>query len=274
MLIKNTLESFSINTSDAKLYCEIKELMLKNFKNTLQSKGKVISFYNENELVQRKYFLKLIKRLYTKNSGDISELKFLEYKTFKLSYVTQNTLSHLLFIDIDFFGEYIYFYLNDAPRIFSNYLTQIFKDNIGKYDSEENMLKIKISSQSDFSTLSGLFAKKQHLRFSVVFRYSKIQLQKCRQDFENKNSSKFTKRFSALASLLESEFEILGCNKDSNFEDVRENYLTLVKIYHPDLHMQESESAKLKYRQKFERIQKAYESLKPLFRNQENFINA
>ncbi|MEH1010384.1 J domain-containing protein [Campylobacter concisus] len=71
---------------------------------------------------------------------------------------------------------------------------------------------------------------------------------------------------------LEENFEILGCSNSDSFETVRDSYLALAKIYHPDRHSNKSESIKNEYNAKFKKIQAAYEALKPFFKNQENFI--
>ena len=72
--------------------------------------------------------------------------------------------------------------------------------------------------------------------------------------------------------LLEENFEILGCSNNDSFETVRDSYLALAKIYHPDRHSSKSESIKNEYNAKIKKIQAAYEGLKPFFKNQENFI--
>ena len=79
-------------------------------------------------------------------------------------------------------------------------------------------------------------------------------------------------RFSALANLLEENFEILGCSKNDDFATVRQNYLSLANIYHPDRHSNKSIAIQEEYAKKFKNIQSAYESLKPYFKNQENFV--
>ncbi len=75
-----------------------------------------------------------------------------------------------------------------------------------------------------------------------------------------------------LANLLEENFGILGCKKDDDFETIRQSYLSLVNIYHPDRHANKNPLIQEEYAKKFKNIQSAYESLKPYFKNQENFV--
>lgn len=274
MQIKNTLESLSISTDDASVFGELREIMYKNFASTLHSKGKVISFYDQNELVQRRYFLKFIKKMALKRTGAEPALNFAEHKTLKLSYKAQNCLSQLLFIDIDFVGCDVIFTLNSAPKIFANYLRQVFKDTPEKYNENANSLLLRFSTEAEFNALSELVSKKDHARFSVCFRYSKPKLKDARDRLKVRNSGRFIRCFSALASMLEDEFKILGCDTSDSFESVREAYLGLVKMYHPDRHMQKSERIKSEYRAHFERVQHAWEALKPFFKKQESFASA
>ena len=68
MNITQTLESLSILTDSDALFCELRALISKNFTKTLANKDKIISFYEESEIPQRKCFLKFIKKLYEKYS--------------------------------------------------------------------------------------------------------------------------------------------------------------------------------------------------------------
>ena len=62
MNITQTLESLSILTDSDALFCELRALISKNFTKTLANKDKIISFYEESEIPQRKCFLKFIKK--------------------------------------------------------------------------------------------------------------------------------------------------------------------------------------------------------------------
>ncbi|BCX79678.1 adenylosuccinate lyase [Campylobacter sp. 19-13652] len=274
MQIKNTLESLSISTDDAAIFGEIREIMYKNFASTLHSKGKVISFYDKNELVQRRYFLKFIRKIAIKHTGVEPKLNFAEHKTLKLSYKAQNSLSQLLFIDIDFIAQDVIFTLNSAPKIFANYLKKVFKGSKAKYNENTNTLSMRFSSQDEFDALDELISKKEHIKFSINFRYENSKLQKAKSRVNSNKSGSFTRCFYALASILENEFKILGCDINSDFESVRAAYLKMVKMYHPDRHMQKSERIKSEYREHFEKVQHAWETLKPFFKKQESFASA
>lgn len=274
MQFENTLESLSISTDNASIFGELSNIMTKNFASTLKSRGKVMSFYDEKELVQRRYFLKFLKKLALKHSKAEPDFKFAENKTLKLLYKAQNTLSEMLFVDVDFVGKDVIFTLNKTPKKFINYLIAIFKDASFRHTNKTNSISFKFSTSAEFEALSKLLNKKEHMQYSVSFNYNQQRLEKAKEQMQNSTSSKYARRFLALASLLEDEFDALGCDINADFTEVRESYLSLVKMYHPDRHMQKGQRIRDEYRKHFERVQKAYEALKPLFKQQDFYATA
>ena len=272
MNVTQTMETLSIQTRDDGLFFELRSLISKNFNKTLAGKGKIISFYDESELPQRKYFLKFLKRIYEKDGQKTLDVNSAQNKTIKLNYVQQNTLAPIIFIGVDFIRDQVIFNFEQPQNLFISYLLQSFKNPPNHFNKKTNSLNIKLTSNSDLDTLSSLFARKEHLKFIVEFDYEELKFQNFRQNFKPQESLRFATRFSALAGLLTENFEILNCDKNSTFEEVRENYLSLVKLYHPDRHSDKPSGIKEGYRLKFEKIQAAYDALKPFFKTQENFI--
>ncbi|MBT0882843.1 adenylosuccinate lyase, partial [Campylobacter sp. 2018MI13] len=70
MQVVQNLESISINTQDFSFFKEMKEIINKNFSQNIGKKSKLISFYVENEIPQRRYFLKLLSILNKKYNND------------------------------------------------------------------------------------------------------------------------------------------------------------------------------------------------------------
>ncbi|MCD8213135.1 MAG: adenylosuccinate lyase [Campylobacter sp.] len=272
MNITHTLESLSIQTDDDSLFCELRNLIDKNFSKTLSNKDKIIFFYEESEMPQRRCFLKFIKKLYDKQNSEELDIKFAEYKTIKLGYAPKNAVTNLLNIGVSFIKDEVIFSLNNAPKLFVSYILQSFKENDFNLDQKTNTLHIKIKKEADFDVIWTLFSKREHLKFIVDFDFEEAKFESFKRNFKVQNSSKFINRFSGLAALLEENFEILGCEKTYNFEQIRESYLALVKIYHPDRHSNKPQNIKDEYRKKFEKIQVAYENLKPFFKTQDSFI--
>lgn len=274
MKIKNTLESISILTDDDKIYTDLRALIEKNFSKTLKSKGKTISFYDESEMVQRKYFLKFIKRLYERENNDTIDIKFAEYKTIKLNYIQQNTLSKVLAIGVDFVKDSVIFSLDKKDKLFFTYIIKSFEKCNYTLNEKTSTLTLKMRDDSDIEALGEFIASTKHLRFIVSFNFDESKFASFKTSYKNSVSQKIINRLNSVAALFSDKFETLGCAVGSSFEAVRESYLCLVKIYHPDRHAGKSEIVRNAYRKQFEQIQLAYEALKPLFKEQERILSA
>ena len=273
MQVKQTLESLSILTDNDILFCELRDLINKNFTKILSNKNKVISFYEENEMPQRKCFLKFIKKLYEKQSQDQLDVRFANYKTIKLGLIQKNTLAPVINLRISFIKNEAKFELKDTLcKGFTDYISESLVKSGIDFNKNDDFLNIIISNDNDISMLNKLLAKKNYPKFSINFVYDEKEYKIFKHNIKIKSSAKFMSRFSALANLLEENFEILGCSKNDDFATVRQNYLSLANIYHPDRHSNKSIAIQEEYAKKFKNIQSAYEGLKPYFKNQENFV--
>lgn len=272
--IKQTLESLSIETTDGALFNELQSMLRKNFAKTLGQKDKVISFYDENENAQRKYFFKFLAKICEKHGVKAPDLFLCQYATIKIIYKQINSLKVVIFCEVIFADGCATFNFNAPNGLFASYIAQKFKDQKILINDDRSSLCIHLKDPKQTAWLEELLNKNEHMHFSVFFNYDKNDLNKFKRDLNVKNSQKFVRRFSTLAELFEEQFQALNCLSSDCFETVRTNYLELVKLYHPDRHASKSEKIKLEYRNKFEKIQNAYESLKNYFKEQEAFVNA
>ena len=116
-------------------------------------------------------------------------------------------------------------------------------------------------------TKTVVFTVKEKMPFNIP--YDEEEFEKFKKQIKicaKKNEAKFA----ALASLFEDHFTVLGCDKNDSFEEVRNRYLELVKAYHPDFHTALSPELLDECKTQFQRIQNAYESLKPYFKELES----
>lgn len=239
--------------------------MKKNFSKTLGQKNKIISFYDEDESVQRKYFFKFIGKIYAQAHRKEPDLKFADFKPIKLVYIQPNSLKIMIFADVDFIKDQAIFSFERPNGLFASYISQKFRNSQIFLNDTQTTLAIKIQNKDDIKGFDELFSKSEHMRFCVNFSYDEAKFVNFKRQANMQNSQKFIKRFSAIAGLFEEYFEVLGCELNDSFESVRSSYLRLVKLYHPDRHANKSEKIKSEYRLKFEQIQHAYESLRSFF---------
>lgn len=274
MNIIQTLESTSINTDDISVFWQLQSMIKKNFKKSVGNKGKIISFYDESEKIQRKYFFKFLQNLYKKYQGKDFDFKMSEFSTIKLNLIQKNALKSVVLIEASFKNSEVTLNVKNSDNFFISYINQCCNEWGIKFEKFENVVTLNIQSEESLDMLDMFFNTKEIFNYSIDFSYDKNAFNKFKKEIKVRQSSKFIKRFRALANLLEEYFEILGCEKTDDLDTVRSSYLGLIKLYHPDRHQNKPLEIQKTYREKFENIQKAYEALKPYFKEQENFISA
>lgn len=274
MNVIQTLESISINTDDSAVFSQLQLMMKKNFKKSVGNKGKIISFYDKNESVQRKYFFKFLQNLYKKYHNKDLDFKMCEFSTIKLSLIQQNILKSVVLIDANFKGNEVTLNIKNSDNFFISYINQCCNEWDIKFNKFENIISLNIQNDESLDMLDIFLNTKEMLNYTIECNYDENLFNKFKKEIKVRHSSKFIKRFKALANLLEEYFETLGCEKTDDSETVRSSYLNLIKLYHPDRHQNKPVEIQKSYREKFENIQKAYEALKPYFKEQENFISA
>ena len=121
--------------------------------------------------------------------------------------------------------------------------------------------------------LDKLFDQREHMAWYVNFIYDV----KAYDDFKESLLKRYERkrRFQALSGIMEEYFAALGCTPEDSYTKVRQQYLHLVKMYHPDRHVTSNKAVILQYREKFEKIQSAYEMIKNYFQeDKESFVTA
>lgn len=272
MEIVQTLESISIFTDEDEIFVKLCEKIKENFKDCLKGRDKAIIFYNENELIQRKYFLKLVSKIYEKRAGKGANISHLCHKTIKLIYKKANSLQINIDIGVKFSKNSAIFDLSKSDENFNKYLLKSIASL--RYEIFKNILKVNIDNSDKIAILDNIFDLKEHIKYIVNFHFDEAEYERFKNRINAQNSKDFARRFDMLASLLEEHFLALGCSVNDDFETVRSKYLALTKIYHPDKHLGEPPQIRQNFTDKFRQIGLAYEALKPYFREIDNFISA
>lgn len=274
MKIIKTLESITIQTDDIEIFLELSKRIKKSFVKSIGNKDKIIIFYNENELAQRKYFFKLISNIYSKFSNENIDFLPTEHKDIKLIYKKDNSLQSVLDIDVKFEQKIIIFDLKNSDKLFNRYLIKQLDGMAHEFFEYQNIFRVDVESTNHIEILENLFSTKEHLKFIVNFNINKVKYEEFKKRVKILNSKNYVRRFSMLASLLEEHFKTLGCSVNDDFSTIKTSYLNLTKIYHPDKHVNAPNEIKKDYIDKFQKIGLAYEALKPYFKEQDSFISA
>lgn len=255
-------------------YYYLQTVIDRNFTNKIGRKNKIIIFPIEEEDIQRKYLLKLVSKIYKRQNPDISDEEIKRLKesyqcTIKLTLELKNQILPDLKINVKFDdNQAIVFLLENNNRLFVNYIKNYFKGDLIQYRARTYTLNIFPNSEHSLLRLQKLFSKREHMAWYITFNYN-LNEYNAFSDYWFKKASR-KRRFRSLNYMLEEYFIALGCTQDDPYQKVRQRYLQLVKMYHPDRHASNKNTqVVLYYRQKFDRVQTAYEILKTYFQDDE-----
>ncbi len=251
---------------DSKTFYFLQNLIDKNFNKKIGRKEKIIIFRQNDEKVQRRYFLKLISKIYRRrnsntNKKELEKIKNSYNKNIKLSLLKSNQITQHISIKVRVEDNYVI--LLDFETNFSiliTYLKNYFKNHLISYRSKTRIMTIYPNSSKTVELLENLLAQKELLGSFVNFEFNKSEIDSYKTVLNEKKIRK--NRYFALFNLLEDYYNVLGCKKADTFSVIREKYLKLVKQYHPDRIDSSNLSLISHYNEKFKEIQYAYEMLK------------
>lgn len=255
-------------------YYYLQTVIDRNFDNKIGRKNKILIFPIEEEEVQRKYLLKLIAKIYKKQEKNITDeeidrLKKSFNSTIKLTLELKNQILPDLKIDVDFDDEQaIVFNLQNNNRLFVSYMKNYFKNHLLQYRARAHKLTIFPNSDATILRLQKLFSQREHMAWYISFDYDLSSYNSFADYWFRKHRRK--RRFKSLGGIMEEYFEALGCTSADSYQKVRHRYLQLAKMYHPDRHGNKKDTSLiLYYRERFEKVQTAYDILKAYFQNEE-----
>ncbi len=261
---------------DSKSFYFLQNLIDKNFSKRIGKKNKIIVFNQENESVQKKYFLKLISKIYKRKNPkskqeDIEKILNATDKNIKLTLLKKNQILQKIDIDMRIEDNYVVVFTFDINNsILIAYLRNYFKDHLTSYRSKNRRLTIYPNSYKTIELLDKLLMKKELLGSYVEFKYNLKEYKEYKDIFNSKKERK--RRYNALFSLLEEYYNILDCKVEDSFETIRQKYLKLVKEYHPDKITSTNSQLIENYTQKFHSIQYAYEMIKTHYNYERSIV--
>lgn len=254
---------------DAKTFYFLQNLAEKNFQKKIGRKNKTIIFKDEAELVQRRYFLKLVSKLYHKTTTDELTCNAIENaldKTIKISLLKSNQVLQHIDIKMSIEDNYaVVFYMGTHHTLLASYLKNYFKDHLVRFRPKNHTITLYPNSSQTAHLIEKLLSQKELLGCFVNFIYDQDEFKAYKVSMIGRKKSRT--HYNALYSLLEDYFHTLECKIEDSFDTVRGNYLKLVKKYHPDSCGLHSGDLHTKYLKKFQEIQYAYEMVKVHYKN-------
>ncbi|WP_331775922.1 J domain-containing protein [Sulfurospirillum sp. 1612] len=267
MQILCSRNSISIHIiEDTKAFYFLQNLAEKKFAKTIGKKSKFIIFQQAEEHVQRRYFLKLISKMYASKNKNFTDTTLQSIqnsvdKNIKISLIKANQISQCINISMVFEEDFrVKFVFDTAPLLLINYLKIYFKDHATEYSYHDKTLTISPLASKTARLLSNLLEQKELLGAFVTFKYDKKRYSAYQKFLENKSYQDVIQ--DSLHQFLEEHYRVLGCVRTDSFKVVRAHYLKLAKKYHPDRFESTSRFLNKYYTKKFYHIQHAYNIIK------------
>lgn len=256
---------------DSKTFYYLQNLVEKNFQKKIGRKNKTIVFKQNSEIVQRRYFLKLLSKIYFRKTQDTTNAHIIENaidKSIKISLIKPNQLLQYVTINMEIEDNYaVVFSIGAHNTLLVSYLKNYFKDHLIRFRPKNNTITLYPNSELTVSLIEKLIEQKELLGCFVNFQYDLEKFSTYKKSLIGKKVKR--NHHYALFSLLEEYFCILGCKVEDSFETIRSKYLKLVKKYHPDSYTLSNSDLHVNYVQKFQDIQYAYEMIKIHFKNEQ-----
>ncbi len=251
---------------DAKTFYFLQNLINKNFSKKIGKKAKTIIFKQDNEKVQRRYFLKLISKIYKRKNinvkkAELEKIKNSYNKSIKLTLLKTNQILQNIKINMSIDDNYVVLFKFETNNsILITYIKNYFKNHLISYRNRSKIMTIYPNSSKTTELIDNLLVQKELLGSYIEFEYNQHQYEQYKVILNEKRKRK--NRYFALFSLLEDYYNVLGCTKNDSFGVIRAKYLELVKQYHPDRLNSSNNYLATRCRKKFHDIQYAYEMIK------------
>ena len=264
MKIKQNDKSINIVIKDdIQTFYYLKSLIDKNFKNKIGNKNKIIVFNDSSEEVGRKYFLKLLSRIYARKTGKklkkIWQIEKAFNKTIKITLIKKNQIQNIINLKLNFSKRdfSIMIDIDAKNRLILRGLQNIFDNYKVLYRPSNNSVLIYDFDKSIITKLREFMAMKEILGNFIQFHYDKNILNEIELSLSNA-----PKKRRSVNLLLEDFYKLLNCSQEDSYEKVRANYLLLVKKYHPDNILSDNSLIIKVCSKKFQKIQQAYKTIK------------
>ncbi len=255
--------------NDVNTFYYLKNIIDKNFKQKIGNKNKIIIFYNPEENVIRRYFLKLLSRIYAKkNQNNIEQIYQIEEcinKNIKLSLVKENQIQQKINIKISYNKNQnlIEIKMDKTNRFILRGIKNIFDQYKVLYYPSLDITYIQNIDQKASKILKHFIFTKELLGIFLNIEYDK-------DIFDEINNLKYRKNIQRANIILNDFYKKLHCQSGDPYEKIRKNYLFLVKKYHPD-YLNNDNSIILKvYSKKLQEIQHAYKTIREYYKYSSN----
>ncbi len=265
MKIKQTKQTINIFIKeDSNTFYYLKSLIDKNFKHKIGNKNKIIIFNDPDEEVSRRYFLKLLSKIYVKKTEKklkkIWQIEKATKKVIKITLLKTNQIQKFIKLYIHFNKEEknIEIKIDNTNRLVLRVIQNIFCNYKVLYHPSFKMTCIQNIDLNFIDLLKNFVETKEIFGNFIDFEYETDMFDSIKEHLQKT----YARKKRGVYILLDNFYKKLHCNCDDSYEKVRKNYLSLIKKYHPDTASNTSSLMSNVYNKKFQEIQQAYKTIK------------
>jgi len=223
----------------------------RHFKNALHLSNALIVFYEEKEKEKRMLFLEWVVKNASFNDLDSNLAKYIKLPL-RIKFDCPNAIRKTYNINLCIVSKNS-IEIKVENEVFVFYFEGFFGKNI--LEQTEHSLKIP-TKISCLKQLRALMQKKVIFGSFINFVYDKIRWKKLFDQLDQKLKPR--KTFFYFQDPMEQNLKVLNCTSKSSYQEIKQSYLKLIKIYHPDKVYNKDEETIKAYTKKFQEISLAY----------------
>ncbi len=241
----------------------IRHYIQKNFKFFIHLKESILIFPKNEDRKKRQFFASCLLDNFNKTRSEKVFFEFNPNVPFFVEFAQSKEGFNAGKIVVKCRNDSVFFRFSDETKRIVELLKKSFFGAKVDVDYHQNIAKVKVSSKEGYIALRKLLEK--NIKFSdflqVKFTYNEEELIQLNSFSKYSKNSFFT---DSSERLKEAYFGELNSKKTDSMESIRQKYLELIKIYHPDRVYGKDEETVKRYTIKFRRVQNAFEQVKKI----------
>ncbi len=241
----------------------IRHYIQKNFKFFIHLKESILIFPKKEDRKKRQFFASCLLDNFNKTRSEKLFFEFNPDVPFFVEFAQSKDGLNAGKIVVKCRNDSVFFRFSDETKRIVELLKKCFFGAIVDVDYYQNIAKVQVSNKEGYVALRKLLEK--NIKFSdflqVKFTYNEEELIRLNSFSKSSRNSFFA---DTSESLKETYFKELNSKRTDSIESIRQRYLELIKIYHPDRVYGKDEDTIRRYTVKFRRVQNAFEQVKKI----------
>ncbi len=251
-----------VDANDAAYSSYIKSYIQKNFKFFIHLKESILVFPKTEDRTKRHFFMSCLLNNLNKNKKEKLSIDFNLDVPFFVEFSNSKEGSLVPKVVVKCHKNSVFFRFSEETKRVVEFLRKNFFGSKVDVDYFQKVAKVPIKSKEEYAVLRRLLTKK--VKFSdflqVKFTYNEEELIRLNANTKSRKKSFFP--WNEDCDVEYSYYAELNSSYGDSFELIRQRYLELIKIYHPDRVYGKDEETIKRYTAKFRRVQNAFEHLR------------